>query len=269
MVAMLIAALATACGGDDATSTPIPTTAPTSTPTKAPTATPVPPSAVDETQMEDKMGALTEGSVLIALNPQNDSGQSGWATLTARGSDTEVVLSLSPGAMESKLVHIHEGACGNDTLGGVLHGLTDFSGGTSTTLVESVSLDSLLQGNLAINSHNINDPSVYTACGNIPSKADTVTIALNPQNDSGQSGWATLTARGSDTEVVLSLSPGAMESKLVHIHEGACGNDTLGGVLHGLTDFSGGTSSTLLDGVLPRIHRRTRMDGVRTAEGGG
>ena len=88
MVAMLIAALATACGGDDATSTPIPTatptTAPTSTPTMVPTATPVPPSAVADTQMEDKMGALTEGSVLIALNPQNDSGQSGWATLTAR-----------------------------------------------------------------------------------------------------------------------------------------------------------------------------------------
>ena len=130
----------------------------------------------------------------------------------------------------------------------VLHGLTDFSDSTCTTLLEGVSLASLLKGDLAINAHNSSDPSVYTACGNIPGKADTVTIALNEQSDSGQSGWATLSTRGSDTEVVLSLSSGEMESKLVHIHEGSCG-DTLGGVLHGLTDFSDGTSVTLLKGV--------------------
>ena len=188
--------------------------------------------------------------VLIALNEQNDSGQSGWAMLTGSGDDTEVVLSLSTGAMETGSVHIHTGQCG-DALGGVAHGLTSFVGGAggSVTLLEGVSLDSLLNGDFAINAHNAETGSIYTACGNIPAE-HIVLIALDEQNDSGQSGWAELTSRGSDTKVVLSLSTGAMETGSVHIHTGQCGA-SLGGVAHGLTSFVGGAggSTTLLEGV--------------------
>ena len=185
----------------------------------------------------------------IILGEQNSSGQSGWATLTARGSQTEVVVTLLPGTVESELVHIHSGACGNDTLGGVVHGLSNIAGGTSTTTVDAT-LASLRTGGFAINSHQLGDPAVYTTCGNIPTEADAITIALVEQNDSGQSGWASLTARGSQTEVVLSIGAGAVESELVHIHSGACGNDTLGGVVHGLTNIAGGASATTVDALL-------------------
>ena len=206
-------------------------------------------SAVWASPSQQDGSVASESVVLIALNEQNDSGQSGWAMLTGSGDDTEVVLSLSEGSLVSNLVHIHSGQCG-DTLGGVVHGLTNFADGMSTTLLEGVSLDSVLTGDFAINAHNIDDPSVYTACGNLPSNGDTFTIALDEQNDSGQSGWATLTDRGDDTEVVLSLSTGAMETRSVHIHSGQCGA-SLGGVVHGLTSFVGGAggSSTLLEGV--------------------
>ena len=83
--------------------------------------------------------------VVISLAELNGSGQSGIATLTASGGGTEVVLSLGEGTMKSKLVHIHDGLCG-PTLGGVAHGLTDFADGRSVTMLEDVSLESLMTG---------------------------------------------------------------------------------------------------------------------------
>ena len=243
-LAAVVAVVAAACG-DDATATRPPATA-TTPPTQEPTDVPVQDDAMDK-DGDAMMKDATRKTLLIVLNEDNDSGQSGWALLTAKGNDTEVVLSLSEGVVESELVHIHSGACGPD-LGGVEHSLTNFANGSSTTLLEGVSLEGLLTGGFAINAHNSTDPSVYTACGNIPGKVDTVTIALNEDNDSGQSGWATLTARGDDTEVVLSLSEGAMVTELVHIHSGGCGPD-LGGIEHSLTNFADGRSMTLLEGV--------------------
>ena len=192
-----------------------------------------------------------QSTVLIALNEQNISGQSGWAVLTAKGANTEVVLSISSGVMETKLVHIHTGTCGPN-LGGVAHSLTSFvdGKGRSTTLLQGVSLDSLLTDGFAINSHNSTAPGTYTTCGNLPNKSDSITLALNEMNDSGQSGWATLSDRNGDTEVVLLISPGFKDTKLVHIHSGQCG-PTLGGVAHGLTSFVGGSGASikLLAGV--------------------
>ncbi len=53
-------------------------------------------------------------------------------------------------------------------MAGVAHGLNDFTNGNSVTTLEGVSLESLLTGGFAVNAHNAEDPSVYTACGNIP-----------------------------------------------------------------------------------------------------
>jgi hypothetical protein len=163
------------------------------------------------------------------------------------------------GVMMSKLVHVHYGQCG-DSIGGGAHGLTSIADGMSTTLLEGVSLGSLLTGGFAVNA---DDSSVYTACGNIPTGEDvtigavpptTVLISLDALNDSRQSGWAKLAAKGDDTEVILSLSSGAMTSNLVHIHFGQCG-DSLGGVANGLTSFADGMSTTLLVGVsLDSLH---------------
>ena len=228
----------------DATAlSPTPTAAPA---TMEPTANPTPPEVMERPNPED---VLT-----IALNELNDSGQSGWATLTARGDQTEVVLNISGGALETELVHIHSGQCG-DTLGGVVHPLTSFvdGAGVSLTTVDAM-LSSLRNGDFAINSHKKGEPGVYTSCGNIPTAAESVTIALNELNDSGQSGWATLTARGAQTEVVLNISGGALETELVHIHSGQCG-DTLGGVVHPLTSFvdGAGVSLTTMDAMLSSL----------------
>jgi plastocyanin len=62
---------------------------------------------------------------------------------------------------------MHSGQCGED-LGDVVHPLTDLDQGTSATLLEGVSLNSLLTGDFAVNSHSAEDSSVYTACGNLP-----------------------------------------------------------------------------------------------------
>ena len=136
--------LLAACGGDDATSTPLPTATP------------------------EAMMMMDAGDVLlVALNEQNDSGQTGWVTLTAKGNQTEVVLAVLPDALESELVHIHSGVCGNDTLGSIAHGLTDVAGGASVTTVDA-SLSSLRTGDFAVNSHQMGNPGTYTTCGNIP-----------------------------------------------------------------------------------------------------
>ncbi len=218
-----------------------------------PTATPVPPTPVPPTATSEAMMMMMMEAadvLLIALNEQSSSGQMGWAMLTAKGAQTEVTLSLSAGAMESELVHIHTGPCG-PTLGAVTHDLTSFAGGTSTTTVNA-SLASLLTGGFAINAHQKGNAGAYTACGNLPAKAGTLTIALDEQSKSGQHGFATLTARGTKTEVVLSLSPGAMESELVHIHTGPCG-PTLGRVDYDLTTITGGASSTTVAATLASL----------------
>ena len=207
----------------------------------------------------------------IALGEDHDSGQSGRATLTAVGNKTVVVLDLSEGAMETELVHIHSGSCGDDTLGGVVHGLSSFVGGSGTSVTNlGATLASLRTGEFAINTHKVGDPGVYTSCGNIPPAADTmsISIALNGQDDSGQSGWATLTSRGEQTEVVLNLAAGALQTELVHIHSGQCSRDTLGGVVHDLTSFAGGSggSVTSIDVTLASL--RTGDFAVNTHQAG-
>src|SRR3954464_141852 len=68
-----------------------------------------------------------------------------------------------------------------------------------------------------------------------------VTIALSPQNDSGQSGTAVLTSEGAGTKVVITLSnaPGPHPA---HIHSGSCPNP--GAVVFPLTSVTNGRSET-------------------------
>ena len=107
--------------------------------------------------------------VTINLGALNASGQTGTATLTEGGAQTEVALTLSLGARNSELVHIHNGQCGA-TLGGVAYNLTNFAGGSgASSTVVNATLASLQDGDHAINSHDAADASIYTACGNIPS----------------------------------------------------------------------------------------------------
>ena len=220
----------------------------------------------------------TADTIVIPLGSLNDSGQSGWATLTVNGSQTDVAVTLSAGALQSELMHTHQGSCSN--LGGVDYPLTSFVGGSgdsATTL--SVSLSSIRDGNHAVNVHEAGNPGNYTACGDIPGviqpgggtlsfaggdvgvkapdgatsaavdiayfpeSADSIVIPLGGMNDSGQRGWATLTANGVQTDVAVALSAGALESELIHIHQGSCAN--LGGVDHPLTSFVDGAGDSI------------------------
>ena len=135
-----------------------------------------------------EQGGGTELNLTIAVEPGrvvtidlaelNESGQSGTATLTEMGSNTQVVLSLSEGTLQTELVHIHLGQCG-DSLGGVDQALTSFIGGSGdSTTVVPVTLASLMDGDHAVNSHEAGNAGNYTSCGNIPSSiAATVATA--------------------------------------------------------------------------------------------
>ena len=113
-------------------------------------------------------GAEAE-SLVVDLASQEESTQSGTATLTAMGDRTEVVIKVSAGPIEDdpQPLHIHFGTCGAN-LGNVRHVLSNVADGESMTLVDE-NLSSLRDGNGAINLHkSTNAFSVYKSCGNIP-----------------------------------------------------------------------------------------------------
>jgi hypothetical protein len=167
------------------------------------------------------------------------------AVLTARGDRTEIVLQATSGI--SRANHVHSGSCEN--LGGVVHGLTNMADGISVTTI-SVPLNSLLTGGFAINLHHVDTASIWTACGDLPASDAFVTIALEEENESGQTGVATLMARGNVTDVALVATHGI--SRANHIHTGNCG-PTLGGVTHGLTNMAEGLSITTVDATLSSL----------------
>ena len=120
--------------------------------------------------------------VVVDLSSQNNSGQSGVATLTDQGGSIQVVVDTSvgpAGAGVSQPAHIHTGKCPN--LGGIAFPLASIVDGKSTTRV-SVNLEDLLAGAFAINLHKSGTEfSVYTSCGELPSKA-------GASGDAGDSG---------------------------------------------------------------------------------
>ncbi|MFQ5946636.1 MAG: hypothetical protein ACE5NC_10380, partial [Anaerolineae bacterium] len=85
---------------------------------------------------------------------------------------------------------------------------------------------------------------------------ESITITLDEESSSGQSGTAVLTAMGSQTEVVVDLGDwgpeGAGVEQPIHIHSGQCGA-TLGGVSYALTNLSAGASTTVVDATLESL----------------
>lgn len=79
-----------------------------------------------------------------------------------------------------------------------------------------------------------------------------VTIALSPQNNSGQTGTAVLTSEGAGTKVVINLSnaPGPHPA---HIHSGSC--PTPGAVVYPLTSVTNGRSETVVAASIADILR--------------
>lgn len=136
-------------------------------PTAEPTSTPEPSATAIPTSSPIPTGSI-QGQTQIQLSEQNNSGQSGTATLSEQNGKVVVRLQLSGGNFtEPQPAHIHLGSCPNP--GTVLYPLSTVVNGTSTTTL-NVSMDQLLaKGDaLAINVHkSAADIQTYTACGNL------------------------------------------------------------------------------------------------------
>jgi len=105
--------------------------------------------------------------VTVKLEAQNNSGQTGTATLTPQGNTTRVVIELLNAPTNVvEPAHIHLGTC--DKLDKAPKWkLEAVKGGRSTTTVP-VSLDTILKQKTAINIHkSAEEVQVYVACGNI------------------------------------------------------------------------------------------------------
>ena len=102
---------------------------------------------------------------MVKLEPQNNSGQSGTATLTPAGDSTKVVLNVK-GGQGTEPVHIHKGTCAQlDPK--PAYPLSPVVNGKSETTVKA-SLKDLTAGSYAINGHkSAQDAKTYVFCGDI------------------------------------------------------------------------------------------------------
>ncbi len=127
----------------------------TSSPYQAPTS---------QTTEEQK---ASEISMTVVLSAQNDSDQSGVATLASENGKTTVSIQLdsSPEGV-SQPAHIHMGACPNP--GEVVYPLTNVMDGTSETVLE-VTLDTLRSElPLVVNVHkSTTESGTYVSCGDL------------------------------------------------------------------------------------------------------
>ena len=103
----------------------------------------------------------------IDLGAQNNSGETGTATLTPEGHKTKVVIEMSNApAGVVQPAHIHAGTCDNLDKAPKWK-LEPVKDGKSTTMVP-VSLATILKDKTAINVHKSpTEIQVYVACGDI------------------------------------------------------------------------------------------------------
>lgn len=111
--------------------------------------------------------AALDDSVTLDLKTQNDSGESGTATLFPEGKQTRVVINLlNTPAGVAQPAHIHEGTC--DKLNKAPKWpLTAVQNGRSGTMV-AASIEEITKNPTAINIHkSAAEAQIYVACGNI------------------------------------------------------------------------------------------------------
>ena len=111
--------------------------------------------------------APEQRTVVVTLDQQNNSGETGTATLTAVGGKTQVELRLAgaPAGIVQP-AHIHTGTCAN--ISGVVYPLVFPVDGVSVTTLD-ISLDTIFtELPLAINVHkSAQEAGIYYACGDI------------------------------------------------------------------------------------------------------
>jgi len=121
--------------------------------------------------------------VTVTLDAQNDSGESGTATLTDLGNGkvrVEVSVTGAPAGVPQPL-HIHQGTCANLNPKPEFP-LTSAVDGKSVTEIDANFAD-LQNGDYAINGHkSAAEASVYVFCGNIPAMAAATTLPATGAN---------------------------------------------------------------------------------------
>lgn len=127
--------------------------------TPTPTPTPLP---VEEAETP------SPASITLELGEQNESGESGMATLTEVDGQLQVVLSMTGFPEDTpQPAHIHEGSCPD--VGPVTYPLTNVLNGDSETMLEVTLAQLASEMPLAINVHKSGpEASVYVSCGDLP-----------------------------------------------------------------------------------------------------
>lgn len=126
------------------------------------------------------MPAGAQNAITITMNAQNNSGESGTATLTPMGNQTKVDVNLTGAPAGPQPAHIHPGTCANLNPN-PKYPLTSLTNGKSETIV-NVSLTSLMTGDFAINVHKSpQEISVYVSCGDISAAAQTAPATGHPR----------------------------------------------------------------------------------------
>ena len=95
--------------------------------------------------------------------------------------------------------------------------------------------------------------------------ADSKTVTLSPQSNSGESGTATLTKAGDkQTKVTLSVT-GASGPQPVHIHKGTC--DKLDAKpAFPLSPLTNGKSETVVNASMDELEKGYAINGHKSAE---
>jgi hypothetical protein len=111
--------------------------------------------------------AMKENVVTLTLGEQNESGESGTATLVEQEGKLVVTLNLT-GAPAGVVqpAHIHTGTCAN--IGGVVYPLESPVNGVSETTLDTTLAELASQLPLAVNVHKSTTlASVYVSCGDL------------------------------------------------------------------------------------------------------
>lgn len=110
---------------------------------------------------------VSPSETVVVLSEQNNSGESGTATLVEENGQVKVTLNMT-GAPEgvAQPAHIHMGACPD--VGEVVYPLTSVMDGISETTLD-VTLDQLRSElPLGINVHkSVSESGVYVSCGDL------------------------------------------------------------------------------------------------------
>lgn len=117
--------------------------------------------------LSSNVALALDDAVTVKLEAQNNSEQTGTATLLPEGNKTKVVIELSNAPTGvAQPAHIHLGTCSNLDKAPKWP-LEPVKGGRSVTVVP-VSLDTILKDRTAINIHkSAAEPQIYVSCGNI------------------------------------------------------------------------------------------------------